>query len=74
MSLRSRVLAYALSVAIGLDVLLASILFGTRYQTVSEVSARASRDGKTWGVVLCALLDLADPNHCEKMLSGKSKE
>lgn len=70
MALWPRIRAYLISVLIGLDVLAASILFGTRYQTVSEVSALAARDGKAWGVVLCALLDLADRNHCEKMLSG----
>lgn len=39
---------------------------GSEDETVSSRAGKAARHGKTWGCLLCRLLDKIDPGHCEK--------
>lgn len=46
-----------------------NVVFGGRAdETISSRSAKARRDGKAWGCILCKLLDRLDPNHCDLSL------
>ena len=49
----------------GLNVI---FLFGDEDETVSSRAGKAARKGKTWGCVLCKVLDWFDPDHCEKSI------
>jgi len=70
-SRRERVKEWVIGVLLGLDILLASIFFGVRYETISEQAGYAAREGRWWGKVTCALLDLAEKDHCAKTLVGR---
>lgn len=55
----------------GLDRALAAMFCGAKQgETVSLQAARAQRDGKRWGCLLCALLArLVEADHCAKTLT-----
>lgn len=38
-------------------------------RTISAHAARSRRDGGTFGCVMCAFLEWADPGHCERALT-----
>jgi hypothetical protein len=73
LSLGDRIKRYALAVLIALDVLLATIVFGTEQQTISEVAGLASRQGASWGGAVCVLLEVIEPDHCEMVLQRAGK-
>jgi hypothetical protein len=50
----------------GINVL---ILLGSYNETVSERAARAREKGKTWGCVLCRILDWIVRDHCKSSLT-----
>ncbi|MCL2829979.1 MAG: hypothetical protein FWD77_04475 [Betaproteobacteria bacterium] len=39
-------------------------------QTVSSRAAKAQKDGKRWGCLLCKVLDWIDPDHCAKSVES----
>lgn len=39
---------------------------GDANEYISTRAHRAWKENKRWGCVLCKLLDIVDPNHCEK--------
>lgn len=45
------------------------VLNGGLDQTISAHSALAARQGRTWGCVLCKLLNMIQKDHCEKQLA-----
>lgn len=55
---------YLFNIAIALDQLANTLVFGHPNETLSARSARARRDGKIWGCVLCRLLNAVHRNHC----------
>lgn len=59
---------YIWNILIALDQLGNAFLFGDPDETISSRGAKAARDGKAWGCILCKLLDYIDPNHCVKSL------
>ena len=40
-------------------------------QTISSRAQKAKLAGKTWGCILCRLLDRIQPNHCKNSVEGK---
>lgn len=62
---RERIKDWIIAVLLGLDIFLASILFGTHSQTISRQAGLAAREDRWWGQVTCSLLNFVDPNHCE---------
>lgn len=60
--------ARAWKIAIGYDQLTNVAANGNEDETISSRAGRAARDGKRWGCVLCRLLDLFDPRHCDKSI------
>jgi hypothetical protein len=55
---------YFMGVAVGLDQLGNAILCGDVHWTISARAYIAKVKGKTWGCVLCSLLDKIQKNHC----------
>lgn len=47
-----------------------AVLFSRKPVTLSHRAAEARAKGKTWGCVLCRILDTLDRNHCAKALAG----
>lgn len=52
--------------AVAHDQLINAATGGNEDETVSSRAAKAARDGRRWGCVLCRWLDKIDPGHCEK--------
>jgi hypothetical protein len=52
-------------IAVGVDVLIAVVIWRKEGITISSHSALAARRGKTWGCVLCRFLGWLNRNHCE---------
>lgn len=48
------------------------LLNGKLGEYISTRAYRAWKEGRRWGCVLCKLLDVVDPNHCEK--SAKNQQ
>ena len=48
-------------------------LFGHLGRTISSHAARADRDGKAWGCLLCGLLDTLNPGHCRRALKAHNQ-
>jgi hypothetical protein len=58
-------------VLIAVDEFFNVLLFnGVPYQTISQHSALAARDGKWWGRTLCRFLGWFKANHCANQLKG----
>ena len=57
---------------LGVDRAIAALFFHAKAgETVSLMSARAQRDGKRWGCLLCAFFDIAiQRGHCAETLAG----
>lgn len=47
---------------------------GSEDETVSSHAGKAARKGRVWGCILCRLLDLFDPRHCEKSIEEDEGE
>lgn len=41
---------------------------GDEDETISSRAAKARREGRRWGCMLCRVLHLFDPDHCEKSI------
>lgn len=61
---------YVFNLLIAIDQLANTVLAGNPDETISSRAHKAvlksRQTGKTWGCVLCRILDLVDPNHCAK--------
>jgi hypothetical protein len=55
-------------VLIAADQLLNALLRGWADETISSRAAKARLEGKTWGCVLCRILDVFDQDHCRKSI------
>lgn len=53
-------------IAIGFDQLANVAFNGSEDETVSSRAARAKREGRRWGCVLCRFLNIFETDHCEK--------
>lgn len=58
--------AKATRIAIGFDQLANVAANGSEDETVSSRAARARRAGRTWGCLLCGVLDWLDQDHCNQ--------
>lgn len=52
-------------IAIAFDRLMNAAANGDPDETISSRADRAQKEGRTWGCVLCRILDWIDPGHCE---------
>jgi hypothetical protein len=57
----------AMRLLILVDILI-NRLFNGRVETISSRAARARKSDRTWGCVLCALLDRIQLGHCDKAM------
>lgn len=57
--------SHAHRVAVSFDQLANAGAGGDEDETISSRAAKASRQRKPWGCVLCKVLDWFDPGHCE---------
>ena len=57
---------YFINLAVAFDYLLNATFAGDPSETLTRRAARARREGRAWGCVLCALLDLIDKGHCKR--------
>ena len=57
---------YFWNILLSLDQLVNTIFAGAPDETISSRAAKAERNGKKWGCVLCELLDKIDKDHCNK--------
>lgn len=55
-------------ILLGYDILGNCSLNDYLIQSISERAAKARRDGKKWGCVVCDFLDVFDKAHCAKQL------
>lgn len=62
--------AYLFEVLIALDQLLNALLGGYADETISSRAEKARRRGRLWGCVLCRVLHVFDPGHCENSLEA----
>lgn len=58
-----------LRIMILLDVM-TNRLFNGRIETISSRAGRARASGRTWGCILCRLLDDIDPGHCDEAIKN----
>jgi hypothetical protein len=56
---------------IAVDILAATIIFGSHDKTISRVAAEAELEGEMWGAVVCSVLDAFDDGHCAWALETK---
>jgi hypothetical protein len=56
----------AWDIALGYDHLGNAVTGGSASETISSRAYRAMQEKRTWGCVLCRLLDLLEKNHCQK--------
>lgn len=61
---------YTLNVLLWIDEGGNTIFGGSPNETISERSAKAQADGKTWGCILCKFLDWLQKDHCETALTS----
>lgn len=54
----------AWAIAIGYDQLANAATGGNVDETISSRASRARKDRRTWGCILCRVLDWIDKNHC----------
>lgn len=61
---------YIWRVLVGFDRFLNGLRGGNPAYTISQDAARARKDGKLWGCILCKILDWFDKDHCTKSMRG----
>ena len=59
---------YFWNLLLALDQFANTLGAGDPDETISSRAAKAQRQGKRWGCVLCQWLHKIDPNHCEKSI------
>jgi len=59
---------YVWKILVSLDQTLNTLLGGKPDETISSRAAKAARDKKRWGCVLCKLLNYLHKDHCEKVI------
>lgn len=57
---------YVWNILVAIDQLFNALLAGDPDETISSRAAKAQRQGKRWGCVLCKFLHWLDANHCDK--------
>lgn len=62
---------WAWNLLISLDQLGNSLLGGAPDETISSRSARANRDGRRWGRLMCRFLGWFEKDHCEKAITSE---
>ncbi len=58
----------AWKLAVAHDQLANTAFGGDEDETISSRAAKAARNGKRWGCILCKLLDKLSPGHCERSI------
>jgi hypothetical protein len=61
---------FALNLLIIIDEVGNTLTGGSPNETISERAAKAQADGKTWGCVLCRVLDWIQKGHCADALTA----
>ena len=64
------ILRYLLNLLILLDESANTLTGGSPNETISERAAKARKEGKKWGCVLCRWLDRINPGHCDDALTA----
>lgn len=64
--------SWIMRILIAVDRLFNAIFRGKDRETISHRAARARSQGKTWGCILCRLLDLVNPGHCDREIDDTS--
>jgi hypothetical protein len=59
---------YIWNVLISLDQLANTLLMGDPDETLSSRMGKRARQGDRFAVCFCRVLDVVDPNHCEKSI------
>lgn len=59
---------YFWNILLWIDQGLNTLTGGDPDETVSSRAAKAKRNGRRWGCVLCKVLNWFDRNHCEKSI------
>lgn len=67
-------LRWVKNIAISVDILANSLLFGRKVQTISERAQQARDKGKGWGKAACAVLDAVEPDHCDDQRATPPQE
>ncbi len=63
--------AWGWRVLLALDQLANVVLLnGDEDETISSNAGKSARRGLRWACVLCRILDLADPGHCERSIEA----
>lgn len=57
--------SYLFNLGVAVDQLASAILGGAPDETLSSRFGKAQREGKKWACVICRILDIFDPGHCE---------
>ncbi|MDD5175758.1 MAG: hypothetical protein PHQ05_04975 [Sterolibacterium sp.] len=47
---------------------------GSEDETISSTAGKAQRRRKRWGCILCRLIDLVDPGHCDRNIEPDEGE
>lgn len=61
---------YIWAIGVALSILLNAVTGGEAFETMSYRSAKARRDGRRWGCLLCQFLDTIHRDHCERTLKA----
>jgi hypothetical protein len=61
---------YLLNLLILLDQAGNTLAGGSPNETISERAAKARNAGRTWGCVLCRVLNWINPGHCDNALTS----
>jgi hypothetical protein len=61
---------YFLNFAILIDEAFNTLAGGSPNETISERAAKARNAGRTWGCVLCRVLNWINPGHCDTALTS----
>lgn len=59
---------WLLAALVALDIAAATVIFGTKNETISHVAAEARAGGRIWGEITCAVLELVETDHCARVL------
>ena len=65
---------YFLRILLALDQLVNALTGGYADETISYRAALAQQDGEAWGCVLCRVVEVFIPNHCDLREISKAEK
>lgn len=69
--IKNKFLRWIQNIALGIDETGNAIAGGDGHETISSRAAKAERDGKKWGCILCKFLNLFQKDHCKIALNDE---